>query len=49
LQSPEGHVSERVAQGRPAPKRWAAAELVLLLTDHDRFDYEMGLLRLEHL
>jgi UDP-N-acetyl-D-glucosamine dehydrogenase len=37
----EGHVSERVVRVEASAEEVAAADLVILLTDHDQFDYKM--------
>jgi len=39
----EGHISERVARVECSPEEVAGADLVVLLTDHDGFDYDMVL------
>jgi UDP-N-acetyl-D-glucosamine dehydrogenase len=37
----EGHISERVARVEASAEEIAAADVVVLLTDHDEFDYEL--------
>ncbi|HSH60456.1 MAG TPA: UDP binding domain-containing protein [Acidimicrobiales bacterium] len=37
----EGHISERVARVEASAEEVAGADLVVLLTDHDEFDYDM--------
>jgi len=39
----EGHISNRVARVECSAEEVAAADLVVLLTDHDEFDYDMVL------